>query len=1108
MIRTPLHPAAVLSAGDARFSFLDTGDIFEFTSAGCLLNSLLGNPKDGSANNIWLRFYENGAVSKAMPLLGIRSESTVAFESGRVIYRGTADGVHYTVTFTCGEGETGEIGWLWHAALSGSGQVCDLVYGQDIGVGDKGGVLTNELYIAQYLGHSIFETENGYTVCSRQNQKCGCGNPFLQQGVLNARASHYSTDGMQFFTTDYRACGVPAALSGDLPDQNYQYELSYTALQTEKLTLTAPATCAFYALFRPNHAEAVTAPFVSALPRQLLAAAAAPCAAEGSRVRLSAEMGPAFASPAWTEEEIDARWPSRRLEEKDGTTTLSFFTPEHAYVALRQKELLCERSHGMIHMTMPAEKEVSRNLLATTSYMCGAFMSQVILGNTNFHKAVSAVRSPLNLMTNSGVRLYVKLDGQYRLLTLPSAYETGFNHASWYYDFGGDRLCVAVYTHCDTPAAALTCTSESGKTYDCLLTAQLLFGEQEFTAPVTLEKQGNTLLLTGEKPGFVQARCPDLHYRFHLPEGAEVTDDGIFFADGESRNSTLLVIKLSGSDFRIALEGCMHRDAPPLSASSLEAEQKKYADAVTRFSGGISVSLPKDHPQHALAEKLNETIRWYTHNAMIHFASPHGLEQPGGAAWGTRDVCQGPMEYFLMAGNFTLARSTLCEIFRNQQLHTGEWPQWFMFDGYPINAGECHGDVVFWPLKALSDYLLRTHDTSILSETLDYLGADNGPAGQPEALLEHVRRAVETVRATRFVGETKLVSYAGGDWDDTLQPADPRMKQHLISAWTVALSYQAFRRLSETLPADEPLTAELSAIADDISRDFHTLLIGDGIIAGFALEETDGLHYLLHPRDEMTGIHYRLLPQTRSIIAELVDKKQADSNMALIDDKLKCPDGVRLMDRPAAYNGGVSRLFLRAEQAANVGREISLQYVHAHIRYVEACAKLGQADTAWDALLRVNPICLQEILPQAARRQSNLYFSSSEGKFLDRMEYARDFDKLKSGEIDVKGGWRLYSSGPGIYLNQLVSHLLGITFTADGLVLDPVLPKSLDGLSVSLLYNGTPLTLCYRVSGTTGEVHASKDGSRVSSAGKENPYRAGACFVPAAALSGTLNVER
>ena len=68
------------------------------------------------------------------------------------------------------------------------------------------------------------------------------------------------------------------------------------------------------------------------------------------------------------------------------------------------------------------------------------------------------------------------------------------------------------------------------------------------------------------------------------------------------------------------------------------------------------------------------------------------------------------------------------------------------------------------------------------------------------------------------------------------------------------------------------------------------------------------------------------------------------------------------MDRPAAYHGGVSTNFKRAEQAANFGREIGLQYVHAHIRYIlKQWQKIGQRDQTWHALKTINPIKLEKM---------------------------------------------------------------------------------------------------------------------------------------------------
>ncbi len=149
--------------------------------------------------------------------------------------------------------------------------------------------------------------------------------------------------------------------------------------------------------------------------------------------------------------------------------------------------------------------------------------------------------------------------------------------------------------------------------------------------------------------------------------------------------------------------------------------------------------------------------------------------------------------------------------------------------------------------------------------------------------------------------------------------------------------------------------------------------------------------------------------------------------MAIIKENLQFPDGVRLMNRPAHYAGGVSTNFKRAEQAANFGREIGLQYVHAHIRFTEAMAKLGKSEETWRALQTINPINLKERV-QNAKFYVNQTFISVVLMAISKREYEaqENFGKLRDGSVDVKGGWRIYYNGPGIYLNKLLTNVLGL----------------------------------------------------------------------------------
>jgi CRISPR-associated protein Csx3 len=354
-----------------------------------------------------------------------------------------------------------------------------------------------------------------------------------------------------------------------------------------------------------------------------------------------------------------------------------------------------------------------------------------------------------------------------------------------------------------------------------------------------------------------------------------------------------------------------------------------------------------------------------------------------------------------------------------------------------------------------------------------------------------------------------LVDYGDGDWDDTLQPADPAMRKRMVSAWTVGLAFQTFRqlatvyrRLGQTDPAHR-----LEALCDEMRRDFAARLMPGGVVAGFLVFETAGnARPLLHPDDAVTHIRYRLLPMTRSILAGLFTPEEARHHLEIIATELRYSDGVRLMSEPATYHGGCERLFRRAETAANVGREIGLQYVHAHLRYAEALAKVGDAEGLWTALQVVNPVGLATILPQAAPRQSNVYFSSSDADFSDRYEAAARWPELRAGRVVVRGGWRLYSSGPGLFLHKVRACLLGVRESFGEVVFDPVLPRRLDGLTAAVIVCGHHVDLHYRVrEGSFSPRAVTVNGVRLDSARREaNPYRPGGLAIPQSELKAHL----
>jgi cellobiose phosphorylase len=443
---------------------------------------------------------------------------------------------------------------------------------------------------------------------------------------------------------------------------------------------------------------------------------------------------------------------------------------------------------------------------------------------------------------------------------------------------------------------------------------------------------------------------------------------------------------------------------------------------------------------------------------MVHLTVPHGLEQFGGAAWGTRDVCQGPVEFLLALEHDEPVREILRIVFAEQQEERGDWPQWFMLDPYAlIRDRHSHGDVIVWPLKALCDYVEATNDLGFLDEPVAWRGEDFERTPHRDPVGAHVEKLVATVR-DRFVPGTRLIRYGLGDWNDSLQPADPRLRDWMVSSWTVALLFQQLGRYAEVLRrAGRPGgAADLDALAGEMRADFNRHLVRDGTVAGYAVFGPDGgePELLLHPSDTRTGLRYSLLPMTRSIIGGLFTPEQAGHHLRLIREHLLFPDGVRLMDRPVAYHGGVERVFRRAESAAFFGREIGLMYVHAHLRYGEALAVLGEAEALWEAIGVVNPVSLAGRVAHASPRQRNAYFSSSDAAFPDRYRASAEWERVGEGTVAADGGWRIYSSGPGLLTGLLLSRALGIRRRFGERVVEPVLPPGLGRVTLEMDLRG------------------------------------------------------
>lgn len=1043
--------------GDMVFKFLESGDIFEILHKDIMINMFNGTFRDGSLNNIYLRIYEGDGI-KIFPLIGGKSKGKIYFDSNSILFEGSIFSLSYRVRFTLSNNSI----WFYEIDLNGKNFEVDLLYCQDISIANKNACLNNELYTSQYIDHKAINSSNGFVISSRQNQDQGGRFPYIEHGCINQKVISYSTDQTQFFSSEYKKTAVPYLIDKNLPKENYQFELAYIVLQTEKIKIDGDKNICFYGIFREDYRTSIeTLKYKDEVMREYLEVSKLKNNfKEVKKVCINEEFLGEISSERFTLSEINSIYNERNFEEYLSGELLSFFTNDHTHVVLQDKEILCERPHGNIIVNKIDNEKINRNIMTSTNYMFGLFNSQVAIGNTSLNKMMSANRGLLNVTKNSGQRIYIKINNKFKMLALSGIYEMGVNFSKWYYKFDGDVIVIENYILRDHTKIVLNVKSQNGIKYDFVITNQIVMGDSEYNNGFYLNEDGNKIKVTPLEESFLSSVYKNINYEFELFDCKfTMGDDSIFFKDGLSHDRSIITFKIDkSSGFSISIDGSLEGESVCSDLSSLENERDKFNDFYSKLLNGFKLEGKSSKYD---VGKLNEIVHFYTHNALIHFSSPHGLEQSSGAAWGTRDVCQGPIEFFMCTNNYKMVREILLEVFSHQFIENGEFPQWFMFDQYNMQQDDSHGDIIFWPLKVLSEYVLNTGDDSIFYEEVIYRSFPSCNITHGESILYHVKRAINSIK-DRFIGNSYLISYAGGDWDDTLQPINDNFKERLVSTWTVALSYETLNHLYLALK-DGSLKEEIYKIVIGIKECFLKYAIKDDVISGFLyFNKNNEIEYMIHPLDEITGIEYRLLPLTRSIISEIVDLNQAKINEKIIEDHLTFNDGVRLMNNTPKYNGGISKIFKRAEQASNVGREISLQYVHAHIRFIESMCKLGREEKVWEALYKITPIKLNDYVKNANFRQSNVYFSSSDGAFNTRYDFQERFNELKNGDVKVKGGWRIYSSGPGIYINQLISNIIGIREVQDKIIFDPVISKTFEELKCSYKILGKGSEILYK----------------------------------------------
>ncbi len=1070
---------------------MDCGDI--------MLNVFLGNQAEGGPVNIHLR--RLGEAVETIPLLGPGSPALCQTDSRGIHAAGKWNDLLFRVRLVLAESAKA---WFWQVEVENTGTsavTCDLIHTQDVAIAHYGATRLNEFYVSQYVDHSpLNHAVAGMAVASRQNQPMGGRFPWTVIGALGKGVS-WSTDALQFHGMATRAGKPAVALVAGLPGERLQHEHSLVAIQDEPFVLEPGARSqrGFFGWFEADKPAATSAEDARWIDAALALPEAAcppwPPEAPASRPASSLfSTAPLLeAEPLDPAEIRDYFGAEQRHAEIKGGRTWSFFTAAGAHVVLMEKELKVLRPHGMI-LRSGGSLTPDESALVSTAWMNGVFHSMVTQGHVSINRFLSTCHSYLGLFRSHGQRVFIESNDDWRLLDKPSAFEMKPDSCRWIYKHSGGVIEVTSSAPGDCHELRLSLVVLEGAPVRFLISHHVALNGDDGSAsiPAVFERTDNSAVVRAIPDSDVGRRFTRGRFTVDATAGTgidQIGGDELLFPDGASQNQPFLCFVTAPST-AVALT---------IRGDLIEEAVEQVGSFWDTIACHLKIAAPKTSPLAAAAERAGTIFPWFIHNALIHYLSPRGLEQYSGGGWGTRDICQGPVELLLALGRFEPLRDLLCRVFR-QQNSDGDWPQWFMFFERErnIRPGDSHGDIVYWPLLALAQYLSATGDASLLDEALPFFHQDPN-AAEVASIGDHVTRALDLIHR-RVIEGTGLAAYGHGDWNDSLQPAKPDMRERLCSSWTVTLSYQthvalaaAFRHLG-----DEERAGVLETQAVAILDEFQRVLIVDEVITGLVyFHEAGKADYLLHPRDRITGLSYSLLPMIHAIINDMLSPEQAETHLGIIRDHLLGPDGARLFDRPMAYQGGLMRNFQRVESASFFGREIGVMYMHAHLRYCEALARFGDAAAFFRALGQFNPIAIRELVPSAAPRQANCYYSSSDAAFADRYAAFDDYEKVNLGEIPLEGGWRVYSSGAGIGTRLIMQCFLGLRVEKSALFVDPVIAPDLDGLNVCLQLGRSRIEVVYRTGRTgCGPVSIDLNGSALEFIREKNPYRTAGVRIP------------
>src|SRR5665213_4254572 len=115
--------------------------------------------------------------------------------------------------------------------------------------------------------------------------------------------------------------------------------------------------------------------------------------------------------------------------------------------------------------------------------MTGVFHSLLTQGHVSINRLLSTVRSYIGLFQSHGQRVFAQIEGSWRLLNMPSAFELSPNACRWIYRHGAGVIQVRAEASSDTHELTLSIEVSSGEAIRFLVSHHIALNDDDGSTP-------------------------------------------------------------------------------------------------------------------------------------------------------------------------------------------------------------------------------------------------------------------------------------------------------------------------------------------------------------------------------------------------------------------------------------------------------------------------------------------------------------------------------------------------------------------------------------------------------------------------------------------------